>query len=233
MGIKSRFLYLAGLFLNDIEEAIVPSKQAGWMINNGIHHAFGRMSYGERLVELPFVFKHIKNPPAKVLDIGCVESSLSIQLAMMGYNVTSIDIRQYKYEHENCYFIKGNFLSHNFGSKFDSILGISAIEHFGLKAYRGLEQDAEADKKAVRKVASLLNDNGQFIFTAPCGYHETIGTFERIYDESDINSLLKDFKIVDKDFYIVVNEKTIKKSVPNISRKAKTQRKEWLWSYSC
>lgn len=126
--------------------------------------------------------------------------------------MTGINIRQHKYEHENFYFIKGNFLSHKFGYKFDSILNISAIEHFGLTAYGALEQDVDVDKKAVQKVASLLNSNGQFIFAAPYGYHETIGTFERIYDESDIDTLLKDFKIVGKDFfYIVVNEKTIKK----------------------
>jgi hypothetical protein len=54
------------------------------VINSGIHHAFGRMFYRERMVELPFVFRHIRNPPARVLDIGCVESSLPIQLAMIG-----------------------------------------------------------------------------------------------------------------------------------------------------
>ena len=106
MGFKSRFLYLAGLFSNALEETIIPSRQAGWNINSGIRHAFGKMYYEERMVELPFVFKYIRRPPASVLDIGCVESSLPVQLAMMNYDVTGIDIRDYCYRHTNLQFIK-------------------------------------------------------------------------------------------------------------------------------
>lgn len=219
MGFKSRFLYLAGLFSNALEETIIPSRQAGWNINSGIRHAFGKMYYEERMIELPFVFKCIRPPPASVLDIGCVESSLPVQLAMIDYNVTGIDIRDYCYRHMNLQFIKQDFISYKFDRAFDCVTAISTIEHLGLKSYGQAKQDINADKKAVQKIASLLKPKGQFIFTAPYGLHDTIGTFERIYDENDIKNLFKHFKIQSKEFYKVVDRKAIKKvSQENLER---------------
>ena len=88
-----------------------------------------------------------------------------------------------------------------------------------MKSYGQAKQDVNADKKAVQKIASLLKPKGQFIFTAPYGLHDTIGTFERIYDENDIKNLFKQFKIVNKEFYKVVNKKAIKKvSQENLER---------------
>ncbi|MEJ2347979.1 MAG: DUF268 domain-containing protein, partial [Patescibacteria group bacterium] len=96
---------------------------------------------------------------------------------------------------------------------------VSTIEHIGLKSYGQAKQDVKADEKAVQKIASILKPKGQFIFTAPFGQHDTIGTFERIYNENDIKNLFKQFKIINKEFYKVVNKKVIKKvSQENLER---------------
>ena len=42
-----------------------------------------------RIVEMPFVFQNIPdNKQLKILDFGCSESALPIQLATMGYKIT-------------------------------------------------------------------------------------------------------------------------------------------------
>ena len=176
-------------------------------INSGVNNT----SYFERLVENPFIFRHILPPPANVLDIGCWESLTSIQLAMLGYDVVGIDLQKYGYAHMNFKFILDDFNQHNFESKkFDIIINISAIEHFGLCCYKTFKEDKTADIKAMKKIKSLLNKKGQLLFTAPFGIHKEIKNFERIYDMSDINKLMIDFKIKTIKFYLLTNKKELK-----------------------
>ena len=173
-----------------------------WQINTG----FSKNHYSERLVEQPFIFRQIRNPPAKVLDIGCWESIISIQLAMLGYQVTGIDIQNYGYTHPNFDFIHDDFNKHDFGAeKFDIITNISAIEHFGLLFYGNMNRDDNADKKAMAKIRQLLKPKGQLLFTAPFGVHGEVENFERIYDTNDINTMFQGFKILEMKAYSLTN----------------------------
>ncbi len=181
-----------------------------YAINSGI--AYGgpsKFRYTERLVELPFLFSQIKKPAgSEILDIGCSESITPIQLAMMGYRVTGIDIRDYGYAHKGFSFIKDDFITHKFGKKFDIVIDISALEHFGL-GYK-VNKDESADVTAVNKVWNILKPGGQFIFTAPFGSeHKVIEDFERVYSRKDIDTMFKRFKIRTMKFYKVTHYKHI------------------------
>ena len=153
----------------------------------------------------PFIFKHIRSAPhAKVLDIGSWNSIVPIQLAMLGYYVTGIDIQEYGYTNPNFTFIQADFNRYNFkGKEFDIVTNISAIEHFGLLCYETKERDSDADKKALSKIRELLKSKGQLLFTAPFGLHGEVENFERIYDMKDIRTLLKGFKIFSIETYLV------------------------------
>ncbi len=207
MSLKSA----GGHLLNGASE-IVSSKWAGkYLINSGVDHGLSKTHYNERLVELPFLFKHIRKAPAKVLDLGCVESIVPIQLAMMGYDVTGIDIREYGYAHPNFTFIKSDFLSHKFSGKFDTVVDISSIEHFGLESYGYEKEDRRGDLVAMGRINSLLGKGGQLIFTAPYGVKEVIGTFQRIYNAGDIKEMMKGFRITDIDYYRISDHKKVQK----------------------
>lgn len=205
MSLKSSI----GHTLNGIAEIVNNSWARKYAINNGVDHGLSVTYYSERLVEIPFVFKHIKSIPCTVLDIGCGESIVSVQLAMMGYRVIGIDIREYGYSHHGFKFIKDDFLKYKFTEKFDVAIDISAIEHFGLDAYGYNKENSRADKQAVDKVLDILKPGGQFIFTAPFGVHEVIKDFERIYDISDLHKLFGDFKIKDMEFYKIYKHKVL------------------------
>ncbi len=192
-----------------ISKIYLESKQPRYYINTGYGGDNKDYYYSERMVELPFLFRNVAPPPRSLLDIGCVESVVPIQLSMLGYDVTGIDIRNYHFKHKNFSFIKDDFNLHKFEQTFDIIVDISAIEHFGLHTFSNLELDFDSDKKAVRKVHSLLRPKGQFIFTAPFGVHEIIGSFERIYSNSDINELFKGFRIDNAQYFHVKGSKMI------------------------
>ena len=169
-----------------------------------INYGFGKGYYTERLVEIPFLFRNIISPPAKVLDVGCWESINSISLAMLGYDVTGIDMMPYGYKHKNFTFIHDDFLKHDFGNEqFDVVVNISAIEHFGLLSYATKERNDNAHIEAMGKIKKLLKPHGQLIFTAPYGVHGEVLNFERIFDDNDLNMLLSGFSIKEEKTFLV------------------------------
>jgi SAM-dependent methyltransferase len=197
--------------LNGIAELVNSGWAGKYMINSGVDHGLSRTYYNERLVEIPFLFKHITGPPAKILDVGCSESIVPVQLAMMGYDVVGIDIRDHGYPHRNFTFLKSDFLKHKFSGKFDVAVDISATEHFGLESYGNAAVDMRADRLAVKKIHALLKSKGQFIFTAPFGVHEVIEAFERVYDMPDLKAMFGGFKMDDIEFYKVLEHKKVEK----------------------
>ena len=206
------------------------SNERVWQINTG----FSKNHYSERLVEQPFIFRQIRNPPAKVLDIGCWESIISIQLAMLGYQVTGIDIQNYGYTHPNFDFIHDDFNKHDFGAeKFDIITNISAIEHFGLLTYTNANRDDNADKKAIAKIKQLLKPKGQFLFTAPFGVHGEVENFERIYDMNDIMSMFQGFKILQMKTYLVANYRYIQEIPIREAEKIEHNEKKHSYAVVC
>ncbi len=206
------------------------SNERVWQINTG----FSKNHYSERLVEQPFIFRQIRNPPAKVLDIGCWESIVPIQLAMLSYQVTGIDIQNYGYTHPNFDFIHDDFNKHDFGTeKFDIITNISAIEHFGLLFYGNMNRDDNADKKAMAKIRQLLKPKGQLLFTAPFGVHGEVKNFERIYDTNDIKAMLQGFKILEMKAYSLANAHYLKEIAIKEAEKIKHNEEEQTYAIIC
>ena len=206
------------------------SNERQWQINSG----FSKNYYSERLVEQPFIFKQIRNPPAKVLDIGCWESIVPMQLAMLGYNVTGIDIQDYGYTHPNLDFIKDDFNKHDFGTeKFDIITNISAIEHFGLLFYGNRNRDNNADKKAMLKINQLLKPEGQLLFTAPFGVHGEVENFERIYNMNDIKAMFQGFTILVMKTYLVANAHSLKEIAIKEAEKIEHDEKGQTYAIVC
>ena len=206
------------------------SDERAWQINTG----FSKNHYSERLVEQPFIFRQIRNPPAKVLDIGCWESIVPIQLAMLSYQVTGIDIQNYGYTHPNFDFIHDDFNKHDFGTeKFDIITNISAIEHFGLLFYGNMNRDDNADKKAMAKIRQLLKPKGQLLFTAPFGVHGEVENFERIYDTNDIKAMLQGFKILEMKAYSLGNAHYLEEIPIKEAEKIKHDEEEQTYAIIC
>jgi SAM-dependent methyltransferase len=192
-----------------ISKTLIAARMPKFYVNIGVDTKKGK-PYSEKLVELPFVFRNIRSPPAEVLDIGCTCSVVSIQLAMLGYNVTGIDLQNYYFRHRNFEFVKADFNYYDFkGKKFDIIVDISSIEHFGLHTFSNMRLDLDADKKALRKIHGMLKPKGQLIFTAPFGVHEVIGSFTRVYDRNDIKELLKGFRVENSQYYHLKDSGTL------------------------
>lgn len=152
---------------------------------------FSGVLINERIVEVPFVLNNLSKLPvdAEVLDVGCAESILPIQMASLGYRVWGIDLREYPYEHPNFTFRKADACTVDFGNiRFDVVSAVSALEHFGLSAYGHASSKQRADVAAMENFYRLLKKGGVAIITVPFGV-KAISGFQRIYDREDLDNL--------------------------------------------
>ncbi|MCR4336925.1 MAG: class I SAM-dependent methyltransferase [Candidatus Omnitrophica bacterium] len=163
----------------------------------------------ERIVEVPFALQALSglSRDKKILDLGCGESILPLQLAVLGYQVTGLDCREYPYPHPNLCFVQGNILSLPFAPEsFDAVLSISTLEHVGRGSYQDPVAEDGADSQAVKEIERVLVKNGLFILTIPYGQAK-VTPHQRIYDEEKLQQLLKFFEIEEKRYFVNFREK--------------------------
>lgn len=143
-----------------------------------------------------------------VLDIGCGAGSLSFYLASKGNHVTGIDISEKAIKEcvkslksldlNNAEFLQSEFPEKfKLNKKFDGIIFTEVIEHL------------ENDQHAVKKIRSLLQDDGVLILSTPSihaplhrlsltkKFDKEVGHLRR-YDVKNLKKLLQDngFKII-------------------------------------
>lgn len=104
-------------------------------------------------------------PREKVLDIldaGCAQATLALQLAEAGHRVVAIDLRQEfldyaarRYEHGKIDFIQGNVLELRLGKTFDLIFANQIIEHLVYPM------------EMVERLKTLLKSGGRLVITTP------------------------------------------------------------------
>jgi len=158
----------------------------------------GKLLVNERIVEDPQVFRWIKDDGV-ILDIGCYSSRLPIQLASLGYRVYGVDIRPYPFKHPNFQFYKADIFEWSPREKFDVVLLISVLEHFGI-GDDGSLVFPEADKKAVERISGWLSRDAQLIVTVPFG-NAGVTKIHRIYDIERLKYLFSRFRWVNEIYF--------------------------------
>jgi SAM-dependent methyltransferase len=155
----------------------------------------------ERLVEIPFVFRHLPRPGVSVLDFGCSDSVLAIQLASLGYDVVGVDLRPYPLTHRRFRFVHGDFLAAGFPSEmFDAVVAVSAVEHCGLGAYGDRVPREDGDRQVIEEMARVVRPGGRLLLTVPYGVGGSTSWY-RVYDATTLHALLGGFTIDAVEYY--------------------------------
>lgn|SRR3989338_5749865 len=178
------------------------------------YEVFKKYFYPEvnsRILEYAFAFQNLpeisKGKEIKVMDFGCAESTLPIQMASLGYKVSGFDLQDYYFEHRNFKFYQGDFLKNNLKSgTFDIATGISSIEHSGLGSYES-PVFSDGDKKVMQEIKRLLKAGGKLIVTVPFGQRHK-DEFLRNYDIEALKFFVSDFKIVKERYFMRNKEMT-------------------------
>jgi len=154
----------------------------------------------ERIVEMPYAFGALARlkPPARILEIGSAESTFSLAVASLGYQVTSVDLHPLPYTHPNLATVVGRFEDwESEGQQFDAAFAISTVEHIGLGAYGEPVVGKSADRGAIERVRRLLADDGFMVLTTPYG-EAGVTALERTYDDETLADLLAGWTVIDR-----------------------------------
>lgn len=156
----------------------------------------------ERIVEVPFVLQHLaQGTGARVLEFGCYGSTLCIELASLGYQVTGVDLRHYPLQHPNFQFLRGNFLGLDIPhDSFDYVVAISAIEHAGLGAYQE-HKIADGDRATIHRIQQILRPGGRLLMTVPFGKRELAPTY-RVYDPKSLQEAIGKLNLVEVRYFM-------------------------------
>ena len=153
-----------------------------------------------RVYEYSFVLPRIIRLEAgRLLDIGCVARMNMIPAVIcdVGWLVWGIDTRDYRYEHCNFEFIKGDIRGlAGFQDFFDVVTAVSTIEHIGIRGRYGVkDRDKSGDIKAIDQAHRILKSGGKLLLTLPTGEKTSITNLEKIYAPQDVRTLLSAWDI--------------------------------------
>jgi len=196
-----------------------------------LYRAFSRGVRWEtnpRIAEIPLVLFYLGKyltPPARILDVGYLESLLPYFLSSIGFEVVGVDIRgpNLNLKGAKIKIYKQDICEFASETKFDAVTFISTLEHIGI-GY-GDSGDSEKDVKALRKIYNLLKPNGLLFISVPMFKEfRIIENFERHYNPENFLELVRStgFEVLEEK-YIAKNKDFWEiEDLPNCLRMGKT-----------
>lgn len=153
----------------------------------------------ERVIEAPFVIRNVTDGDERVLDVGCCESVVPIELAHLGHKVWAVDQRKYPVSHPNLTFLQADICNSGLPSEFfDTAISLSTVEHIGIGFY-GDPVHEQGDVDAIKELRRVLKPGGKLILTAPFGVARD--SWQRTYDSARLDRLLSGFSVTSARYY--------------------------------
>lgn len=132
-------------------------------IQNLINYLLTNWTETERTVELPFLFRELPEPgpfmSIRILDVGCCESPLVVELNKLGFDSWGIDMRDYVDGYPKFIKCDARNVIRIPSSTFDIVMAISTIEHIGLVETPYLTDsafDEDGDIKVVKEMLRIV-----------------------------------------------------------------------------
>jgi len=165
-------------------------------------------STSEQIVERTWIYRQLASLPAglRILDMGCGDSTLPIELASSGYSVTGVAARPYKLEHPNFRFLQGDIVDTDVGRNFDAVVALSMLDRVGLGGRRDAREADMELESAIARVREVLTPGGMFLLSAAYGI-AAVTPQQRIFDGSELRRLLSGFAIQTAQYAVRVNRR--------------------------
>lgn len=158
---------------------------------------------GDRHFEYKFAGSHIGKGDGWALDIGPgARGRLAVHAIKQGWNVIAVDLVSCQFKHPKFTHIQQDFATVKFDRKFDLIINVSSIEHFGIPGRYGVtEFDAAADLRAMQKARDLMNPGAKMILTIPLGKDAVLIPFHRVYGREYLPRLFSGYTVTVQEYW--------------------------------
>lgn len=154
-----------------------------------------------RIVEQIFVHTHLPRPPARLLALGCSDSTNAIEMASLGFQVVGVDSRRLPLRHPNFTMIQTQLDELPLEDEsFDGVVALSTLGRPDEGRLSPEERDA-SEKQAVSEAFRVLKRGGRLVLTAAFGRRENAPA-QRLYDRANLDRLLHDFRVVERGYGI-------------------------------
>ncbi len=180
--------------------------QAGLWFSPPIHVQLDRngpriAEVSARILEQIFVHTHLPRPPARLLALGCSDSTNAIEMASLGFQVVGVDGRPSPLRHPNFTMIQTQL--EVLPLEDESFDGVVALSTFGRINGRQLTEEERdtSEEQAVAEVFRVLKRGGRLVLTAPFGRREKAPA-QRVYDRTHLDRLLHSFRVVERGYGI-------------------------------
>ena len=150
----------------------------------------------ERVAEVPYAFRALSRVPpgGQILDVGATESTVSLSLATLGYEVTAIDPRPNPLSHERLRTVVGRIEDWQPDFEFDAVLCLSTIEHLGSGEYEQQGTEKRIDLEAMKRIHALTKSGGSLVLTTAVGAASSSKP-SRVYDREGLDELLAGWEV--------------------------------------
>ena len=130
--------------------------------------------------------------PKNHLDIGSRVDGLVAHVASFR-KIDVLDIRELRISYKkNISVITKDLLEINSSEiRYDSISSVGCIAHIGLGRY-GDKIDVEGDKKALKIISKILNENGMLYLAVPTGKEKVVFNSHRQYNYQNFKKMLNE-----------------------------------------
>ena len=187
-----------------------------------------KWAFNERVIERPFVFQNLpEKSNARILDIGCADSIMPIEMASLGYEAYGNDYKKYPFTHPRFKFIIGDAMKLPFQDNFfNAITCISVLEHVGLSKDFGQVFERK-DKMLMEKIRKMLKKKGVLILTTSFGTSRILGNkHTRVYDSKECKMLFSGFKKIKERYFYLSNEGWLEAKPEFLERITKDKNKD-------
>lgn len=157
----------------------------------------------DRIIEYGWVNANLPQGTGWLLDVGTPQGYPTPQVAAgKGYRVVAVDLMTRNATGGNVEYRRGDLLTMGFERRFDWVLNISSVEHFGLAGrYSVAENDTDADLKAMARIRLLMKPEAKMLLTIPVGIDAVIHPLHRIYGIVRLPILLSGYAVSKEAFY--------------------------------
>jgi len=106
------------------------------------------------------------------------------------------------FTHPNLQFIQADLLEYETERRFDWILNISTMEHFGLAGRYGVTKDQpDADLEGMARLRTMMEYHGCMILTIPVGQDAVVRPYHRVYGRERLPLLLQDYTVLHAEYW--------------------------------